>query len=73
MVRLNVAPLAVAVVVSVVATGFVGNTVLKTAEGMAEGLFQTIASELESHSPQFRAEEKRYVDFLKARKFLGKH
>ena len=27
---------------------------------------------LESHSPQFRAEEKRYVDFQKARKFLGK-
>ena len=36
----------------VVCDGFVGNTVLKTAEGMAEGLFQTIASELESHSPQ---------------------
>jgi glycerol-3-phosphate acyltransferase PlsX len=36
----------------VVCDGFVGNTVLKTSEGMAEGLFQTIVSELEAYSPE---------------------
>jgi glycerol-3-phosphate acyltransferase PlsX len=36
----------------VVCDGFVGNTVLKTTEGLAEGLFQTIVSELEAFSPQ---------------------
>jgi len=36
----------------VICDGFVGNTVLKTTEGLAEGLFQTIMSELESASPQ---------------------
>ncbi len=35
----------------VVCDGFVGNTILKTAEGMAEGLFQTIVAELQAHSP----------------------
>ncbi len=36
----------------VVCDGFVGNIVLKFTEGMADGLFQTIAAELEQASPQ---------------------
>jgi glycerol-3-phosphate acyltransferase PlsX len=36
----------------VICDGFVGNTILKTTEGMAEGLFQTIVSELEAYSPE---------------------
>ncbi len=35
----------------VVCDGFVGNIVLKIAEGMAEGLFQTILAELEEFAP----------------------
>ena len=35
----------------VVCDGFVGNIVLKFAEGMAEGLFQTILAELQEFSP----------------------
>lgn len=35
----------------VVCDGFVGNIVLKFTEGMAEGLFQTIAAELEEYDP----------------------
>jgi len=36
----------------VVCDGFVGNIVLKFTEGMAEGLFQTIAAELQQEAPQ---------------------
>ena len=36
----------------VVCDGFVGNIVLKIAEGMAEGLFQTILAELEEFAPE---------------------
>jgi glycerol-3-phosphate acyltransferase PlsX len=36
----------------VVCDGFVGNIVLKFTEGMAEGMFQTIASELQESDPQ---------------------
>lgn len=35
----------------VVCDGFVGNIVLKFTEGMAEGLFQTIAAELQEYDP----------------------
>lgn len=35
----------------VVCDGFVGNIVLKFTEGMAEGLFQTILSELQNSAP----------------------
>ncbi len=35
----------------VVCDGFVGNIVLKLTEGMAEGLFQTIAAELQENDP----------------------
>lgn len=35
----------------VVCDGFVGNIVLKLAEGMAEGLFQTIVAELQENAP----------------------
>lgn len=47
----------------IVCDGFVGNIVLKLAEGMSEGLFQTIASEMEQESPElfdkFRAAAKK--------------
>lgn len=36
----------------VVCDGFVGNTILKFTEGLAEGLFQTIVAEIEKHSPE---------------------
>ncbi|HWE03088.1 MAG TPA: phosphate acyltransferase PlsX [Tepidisphaeraceae bacterium] len=36
----------------VVCDGFVGNTILKTTEGLAEGLFQMIVSELQSNYPE---------------------
>jgi glycerol-3-phosphate acyltransferase PlsX len=36
----------------VVCDGFVGNIVLKFTEGMAEGMFQTIASELQESDPK---------------------
>ena len=35
----------------VVCDGFVGNIILKFTEGMAEGMFQTIASELQESDP----------------------
>src|SRR5438105_5377642 len=35
----------------VVCDGFVGNIVLKFTEGMAEGMFQTIAAEVQEHDP----------------------
>ena len=34
--------------------GFVGNVVLKFVEGLAEGLFRTIAREFEDEGPQLR-------------------
>jgi glycerol-3-phosphate acyltransferase PlsX len=40
----------------VVCDGFVGNIVLKFTEGMAEGLFQTIVSELHQADPSFLAQ-----------------
>ncbi len=36
----------------VVCDGFVGNIVLKFTEGMAEGLFQTIAAEIQEAAPE---------------------
>jgi len=36
----------------IVCDGFVGNIVLKTVEGMAEGLFQTILAELQEFAPE---------------------
>lgn len=36
----------------VVCDGFVGNIVLKLTEGLSEGLFQIILSELQTHAPQ---------------------
>lgn len=42
----------------VICDGFVGNTVLKTAEGMAEGLFQTIVSEVEAAAPELLSQLK---------------
>lgn len=42
----------------VVCDGFVGNIVLKFTEGMAEGLFQTILSELQELAPNLLAEFK---------------
>jgi glycerol-3-phosphate acyltransferase PlsX len=37
----------------VVADGFVGNIILKLSEGLAEGLFQTLAAEIQEESPDF--------------------
>ena len=42
----------------VVCDGFVGNIVLKFTEGLAEGLFQTILSELQEFSPEFQEQFK---------------
>ena len=42
----------------VVCDGFVGNTILKFTEGLAEGLFQTIVSELQAHSAELLEEFK---------------
>jgi len=42
----------------VVCDGFVGNTILKCVEGLAEGLFQAIQSELEQVGPQLVAQFK---------------
>ena len=39
-----------------VCDGFVGNTVLKTAEGMAEGLFGAVVAEMKSSAPHLLAE-----------------
>jgi len=36
----------------VVCDGFVGNIILKLAEGMAEGLFQMIIAELQENAPE---------------------
>ena len=42
----------------VVCDGFVGNTIIKFTEGLSEGLFQQIASEMESHGPQLLEQAK---------------
>src|SRR6185437_7269081 len=42
----------------VVCDGFVGNIVLKFTEGLAEGLFQTILSELQEFAPDLLGEFK---------------
>jgi glycerol-3-phosphate acyltransferase PlsX len=52
----------------VVCDGFVGNIVLKFTEGLAEGLFQTILSELQEFSPEFQEQFKPVM-----RKLYHKH
>ena len=52
----------------VVCDGFVGNIVLKFTEGLAEGLFQTILSELQEFAPELLGEFKPVM-----KKIYGKH
>jgi len=51
----------------VICDGFVGNIVLKLAEGMAEGLFQTIVSELQEADPQLLGQFQPVLKRLSAR------
>ncbi len=52
----------------VVCDGFVGNIVLKLTEGLAEGLFQTIASELQEDAPDLLTQMKPVM-----KKIVDKH
>ena len=51
----------------VVCDGFVGNIVLKFTEGLSEGLFKTIAAELEQEAPDIAHEFKPVMDKIYAR------
>jgi glycerol-3-phosphate acyltransferase PlsX len=51
----------------VVCDGFVGNIVLKFTEGMADGLFKTIAAELEEFAPNLVGEFKPVMDKIYAK------
>jgi glycerol-3-phosphate acyltransferase PlsX len=51
----------------VVCDGFVGNIVLKFTEGLSEGLFKTIAAELEQEAPTIAHEFKPVMDKIYAR------
>ena len=51
----------------VVCDGFVGNIVLKFTEGLAEGLFKTIAAELEEEAPQIAEQFKPVMRKIYAR------
>ena len=51
----------------VVCDGFVGNIVLKFTEGMAEGLFKTIAAELKQEAPQIAEQFKPVMNRIYAK------
>jgi glycerol-3-phosphate acyltransferase PlsX len=51
----------------VICDGFVGNVVLKLTEGLAEGLFKTIAAELTNESPELGAKFKPVMEAVWAR------
>jgi len=51
----------------VICDGFVGNIVLKLTEGLAEGLFKTIAGEIAAESPDLAPRFKPVVDAIWAR------
>jgi phosphate acyltransferase len=51
----------------VVCDGFVGNIVLKFTEGLSEGLFKTIAAELEEEAPDIADQFKPVMDKIYAR------
>jgi phosphate acyltransferase len=57
----------------VVCDGFVGNIVLKFTEGLAEGLFQTILSELQEFSPDLLGEFKPVMKKIYAKHDYQEH